>query len=167
MVRSIGCNWTWFFWIVIISVYSYSPFVIFLFVCWGEYLPINECRHRWVLYIGRKIKISKLQLCRDFAWYSVVKQFRSVVHTQGWRRVTSVAKMNIHRYGVADCVQYTHGPYYTNSGYLPCARPVQLRNGRVPGCPEISKVAQYKDFKKSQESRPLLTTALQTATLSH
>jgi len=28
-------------------------------------------------------------------------------------------------------------------------------------------VAQYKDFKKSQESRPLLTTSLQTATFSH
>jgi len=28
-------------------------------------------------------------------------------------------------------------------------------------------VAQYADFKKSQESRPLLTTALQTATFSY
>jgi len=28
-------------------------------------------------------------------------------------------------------------------------------------------VAQYKDFKKSQESRPLLTTALQTDTFSY
>jgi len=27
--------------------------------------------------------------------------------------------------------------------------------------------AQYKDFKKSQESRPLLTTTLQTDTFSH
>jgi len=28
-------------------------------------------------------------------------------------------------------------------------------------------VTQYKDFKKSQESRPLLTAALQTATLAY